>query len=377
MALREIQSYKKLYDLIEIIHNEPISRGAFHLYKKRHFFIIVAIYNSKKEVFLVRDFNKNVGWELPGGYVYDKENIIDAVNRIVSKETGLEINELEPIATAYNNFSCGGRRIQHKGLAFIAHSRGKIKNYPQNIKGCFVKNNRYKLAYQNDEILRISKEKIRKKTHNPPEEEIDSVNKNRFTFLYFLHKYLIKPIGRFSSIQIEGELLSLIDGSPKTILDPSCGESNILNLLYNKYYPQTCVGNDICWKTISLIRNKNPKIIFTNHNLLELPYKTKFDLIIFKNTLHHINKDYHHKIINNLKSMAKQLVIIDVDDLIKYSFWSKLWNKYYVYFLGDRGESFLNFPEFKKLIEKSSTGRAYKIKKIKTIKGGYFIASVE
>jgi ADP-ribose pyrophosphatase YjhB (NUDIX family)/2-polyprenyl-3-methyl-5-hydroxy-6-metoxy-1,4-benzoquinol methylase len=371
-----IRIYKKLYCLPSITYNESIPRENFCLYKKRHFFINVSIYNSKKEIFLIRDFNKNIGWELPGGYIHEEENIIDTINRIVLKETGLEVSELEPIAVVYNNFTCEKKLIQHKGMAFIACSRGKIKKYPENIKGYFVKDGRYKLAYQNNKIVTMAKEKILKKTFIPPEEEINSINKKSFSFLYFLHKNLIKPIGRSSSARIEKELLGLVINNPNTILDASCGESNLLNLLHKKYHPQICIGNDICWKTISLLKDKSSGIIFTNHNVLALPYKVKFDLVIFKNTLHHIESINQKKVIDSLKKIAKQLIIIDIDDPTKYSFWSKIWNKYYVFFLKDKGKYFLNFLEFKKLIERCIYGKNCEIKKVKTIKGGYFIASI-
>lgn len=76
--------------------------------------------------------------------------------------------------------------------------------------------------------------------------------------------------------------------------------------------------------------------------------------------------------------MAKQLIIIDVDNPQNSTFRSKLWNSYYVYLLGDQGDSFLTFNEFKKLLN-SEKFASYKIKAgiINTIKGNYFYASVK
>lgn len=51
---------------------------------------------------MVRDFEKNIGWEIPGGGINKNEDIIEAIRRITLKETGLEIDELEPVAILKN-----------------------------------------------------------------------------------------------------------------------------------------------------------------------------------------------------------------------------------------------------------------------------------
>lgn len=121
------------------------------------------------------------------------------------------------------------------------------------------------------------------------------------------------------------------------------------------------------------MRNKNPGIIFTNHNVLSLPFKIKFDLVIFKNTLHHVGKAYQKEVIENLKKISKQLIIVDIDDPKNKSFKSRIWNKYYVYMLGDQGESFLTHDQFKDCIGESTN---QKFGSIKTIKGEYLYSSI-
>jgi hypothetical protein len=59
--------------------------------------------------------------------------------------------------------------------------------------------------------------------------------------------------------------------------------------------------------------------------------------------------------------MAKQLIIIDVDDPQNSTFRFKLWNSYYVYLLDDQGDSFLTFNEFKKTLN-SEKFPGYKLK---------------
>lgn len=70
-----IEKYKKVYKLPELKYEERISGDFFNLYNKKHYFVIVSIYNLKNEILLIRDLNKTVGWELPGGHVNDNESI--------------------------------------------------------------------------------------------------------------------------------------------------------------------------------------------------------------------------------------------------------------------------------------------------------------
>ena len=375
-AEKAIQAYKKVYKLPELEHEEQVSEDFFMLYNRKHFFTVITVYNLKNECFLIRDFNKCIGWELPGGYIMDNESIESSVNRIINCETGLEIDELCPVAIVKNIFKCGDKTVTHQGVAFMAMSRGKNKSYPQNFQTCFTNDIPKEIAYQNDKILRLTKEKLDRKKCNPPFEEIESVKSKNFSLLYFLHKYLVKPIGSLSSKKIRNKIFNLIEEKPNTILDASCGDSSVINDLCKKYNPEICIGNDISWKTITMMKGKNPKVIFTNHNVLNLPYGMKFDLVVFKNTLHHIEKDQQLKLLKDLKNIAKQLIIVDIDDPQNSSLLSKLWNDYYVYLLDDKGDSFLSFKEFKSIVEaeeykKLDTGL------IDTIKGKYFYANIK
>jgi len=255
-----VAKYKKIYELPELEYEEKVSNKFFELCKRKHFFVIISIYNLKKEILLIRDFNKTIGWELPGGYVNDGENIEEAVNRITLGETGLEIDELFPIAIIKNIFRCGDKKIIHSGIAFMALSRGSVRTYPKNFQTHFTSSTPEKIAYQNNKIFSIVRKRLNNTFHQPPFEEIDSVKNKNFSLLYLFHKYAIKHIGNFSSRKIKRMIFDLIGGRPKSILDVSCGESSIIDELYEKYKPDICIGNDISWKTITLIKNKTRQL---------------------------------------------------------------------------------------------------------------------
>jgi ADP-ribose pyrophosphatase YjhB (NUDIX family) len=373
---KTIAIYQEVYGLPVLECEEQVPEGFFNFYKKKHYFAVISIYNPKKEHLLLRDFNKNVGWELPGGSIKEGEGIADVINRITSNEIGFEIDELTPVAIVKNIFTCGDKRITHLGIAFMALSRGKGKIYSKNIQTHFTKQIPGKIAYQNGRILSIVKKRVDGKKHKPPFEEIENIKSKNFSIFYFLHKYIVRHVGNFSSRKIKSTIFNLIDGKPKTILDASCGDSSIINDLCSCYKPEICIGNDISWKTIMLMKKSRENVIFTNHNILDLPYNTKFDLVLFKNTLHHIDKKYQEKVLKDLQKLAKQLIIVDVDDPQNSSLLSRLWNKYYVYLLGDQGDAFLKFKEFDNLIEVGNTNNRLRTGTINTIKGRYFFGKV-
>src|SRR3989344_8417300 len=187
-----IEKYRKVYGLPELEYEEQVSSNFFELCKKKHYFVIVSVYNLKNENLLIRDFNKVIGWELPGGYINNDESVEEAINRITLNETGLEIDELSPVAIIKNIFKCGNKTIVHLGMAFMALSRGSVKTHPANFQMHFTSDIPKKVAYQNDKILSIVKKRLHTRIHNPPFEEIDSTKNTNFHLLYFFHRYFIK-----------------------------------------------------------------------------------------------------------------------------------------------------------------------------------------
>lgn len=371
-----IEIYKDLYNLPTLTHKEGVSFDFFRLLKKDYKFVIISIYNERREFLILRDFNKNIGWESVGGHIEKDERIEDGVNRVVLRETGLAIDELQPIAVIENKFEWNGKIVIHSGIAFTALARGAIKPPPVNIQTIYTREIPEVMAYQNKKILQKAKQIIEDKISEPPYKEIEAGK--RLFLHYFINKYFLKFIGKFASKRIQNKIIELICNNPISIIDVSCGDDDFIFKLEKLYNPELCVANDISWKTISLIKNKNKEsnIIFTNHNVLDLPLKRRFDLIIFKNTLHHVPSTERIDLIKRLSNLSKQLIIVDIEDPNRSNFLAKIWHWYYVYFLGDQGGPFLTFPEFKEIIEKNIENKKSTFGIINTIKGRYFYASL-
>jgi len=368
--------YKTVYKLPEITHKEQVNLDFFRLCREDYKFAIVCIYNEDKEFLLIRDLNKYIGWELVGGYIEKGENIEDSINRIVLNETGLAVDELQPILLINNIFKCGDKTISHKGITFIAQVRGNINPQPKNIKTIYTSKIPKVMAYQNTKVLEVASEIINKKTFSVPCEEIEIVKK--FFIPYYLHRFFVKKIGRLASRKIRRKILSIISGSPESILDVSCGDDDFIFQLEKIYNPKTCIANDISWKTVLMMSAKRraSNILFTNHNVLELPLKEKFDLVVFKNTLHHVPADEQAGIIAKLLNISRQLIIVDFEDPEESGTLSRIWHWYYVHFLGDQGGNPLRFSKFKEIVQRNAQNATIETGIINTIKGEYFYASL-
>ena len=100
-----IEMYKKIYNLVEIQEVFEVSKEQFDYAKKKTLFTVLCVYNEEGKIYLQKDFHDNYR-ALPGGSIYDTDDIHSAIRRI-SKKVHDEINigEIEPIALVNNIFT--------------------------------------------------------------------------------------------------------------------------------------------------------------------------------------------------------------------------------------------------------------------------------
>jgi hypothetical protein len=79
-----IEMYKKIYDLAEIQETFEVSKEQFAYAKKKTLFSILCIYNEEGKIYLQKDFHDNYR-ALPGGSIYDTDDIHSAIRRIAKK----------------------------------------------------------------------------------------------------------------------------------------------------------------------------------------------------------------------------------------------------------------------------------------------------
>ncbi|MFC6965190.1 class I SAM-dependent methyltransferase [Halocatena marina] len=245
-----------------------------------------------------------------------------------------------------------------------------------NIQKCFSATNPQKIAYQDECVVEISKPHLTEKIADLPENELESGRENHVRHIF--HNHLVSTlVSGFSSEKIKNTIMENVDKTPRTILDASCGDDGFIFQLNDRFDPDVCVANDISWKTLSLLQkhNTDSNIIFTNHNLRRLPFDFTFDLVLFKNTLHHIEKDDQHDAIQTLNDLSDQLIIVDIEDPREYNFKSKAWNWYYRTVLGDEGQDFLSAREFRRRIHNAIGDDSVEFDAVETVKGNYVMCS--
>ncbi len=351
-------------------------------------FVVIAAYNDSKEILAIHSDrqlgpDEIVGWRLLGGDINDDEgeSIEEAVNRIVKRHAGLEIVELQPVAVLKNTFHSTGNAIAHLGIGFMARvsSQPRIR---EDHKWKFVHDAPDKMAFLNREVFLATSLQLSKKYFDPPFEEVRSAR--RPFLLSTFHKLVFKPISSLSSsVALREKIRSLID-TPKSILDLSAGDDELILNFAIDFDPEICVANDISWRQMAPLRQKakgrSVNMLFTNHNIAEVPFAQTFDVVIYKNTLHHIRtKQELLATFSRLKAISKCLIVVDVEEPKRRRL-SYLFHLYYTYVYGDgeKAHRFFTREKFEKLIGLAfpDAGRIA-FDSLSTLRGMYMIAVIE
>ena len=190
------------------------------------------------------------------------------------------------------------------------------------------------------------------------------------------HELVMKPIGyHLSSKILRGELLKAIgEVRGKRIIDVSCGDDYFPIILAKMGAIVTC--NDICFDAMRPLLKYGCYVAFTNKNLMEVNHERKFDVVLFKNTFHHLkNVTQIRKTLKSLKNLGRKIIIMDIDDPTK-DFLGKVWNTYYRKVLKDQGDMFIGYDSFKFHINEIFKRHKVEFKRIRTIKGWYMLAII-
>lgn len=100
----------------------------------------------------------------------------------------------------------------------------------------------------------------------------------------------------------------VLDEPAEKILDFGCGDG-ISCAFFNKYFPNsTITGIDVSLESIKIAINKQiPNASFIHYKNEKLPFKDEsFDVVFIACVLHHINKQNHRNLINELKRVLKK-----------------------------------------------------------------------
>lgn len=379
----KLNTLKKIYDLPVTSYEEQVDRNFFNYVKQRHFFLVLTVFDPKGRILIVRDFSKNHGWELPGGSIkaHDIDNIFSAAQNVINRMVRTELYDVQPIALIQNNFyDQKGKKFIHQGIALIARTSGRIEA-SQDIEWGFFLKLPETMFTANRKIAALGLEIFSRKKYKPAVNEVTS--SETVSWRYKFHQLIVnKTIGLWPSWQLKQAIMQVIGRDARTILDTSCGDDKFALSLARSLQPNLLVCNDISTRHLDFLSKKAlathmTHILFTNHDILDLPFTQKFDIAISKNTLHHLNADQDKKtVIKNLRRLATKSIIVDIEDP-STSLKARLWNMYYVKFLKDQGKNFLTLKKLDQLLSECFRKKEYQIKRVFTLRGTYLLATVE
>jgi len=245
-----------------------------------------------------------------------------------------------------------------------------IKNIPENISSL------------DKELLIYSLKNV--------ENIIESKPNGDYCFLRhkFHKKFISKILYQLSSKKIRCKIFNVLKSwnlSPNgqyEIIDVSCGYDDLFIDLWRYFKNSNITGNDLIWQPLIKIPKGGycSNITLTNQDILSPNFcqNLNYDLIILKNTLHHIPKSEHKSLLQKLFSIGDKIIIVEIENPLECSLISYLWNFYYKHFLHDNCTFFLTKEEFKNLII-NCIDNSVKVSfdSVRTIKGNYLFAVIE
>jgi len=362
---RLVETYEFMYDLPSVEYRRTDAVDA-----AESPFVAVTVGNRRDDRLL---FDAETGQGPRGailGTISEDEGAVEAVNRLTQRETGQTVDEVRPIAFLETE------ERDRDGIAFTALVDDSTET-DQLVNVSRVSSIPDSLGPTEQRLLELSVPVLETCRDNLPDDEIDSGES--FFLPHLVNKHVVSRfVGRFASQKLKRQLLEVVDGDPDTIFDACAGDDEFVLTLQSKYDPDLCVANDIAWKTTEILREDpdSSDLVFTNHNVLTLPVDATFDLVVLKNSLHHLPEPQQLETIRHLSDIAEQLLVVDVADPRRASLRSKLWNRYYVHFLGDQGNSFNTFEEFRDRVETGIDDRDLEFGTVETIKGTYYYGSI-
>lgn len=381
--------YKKIYSLPTIKYEGDVSEELFNYVKHRKYFLLLSAYDEFGRIYLERNVQEKLYWSLPGGSIHKNEDFHTAVKRITNKINGgsikLLLGEVEPVAFIENKFRYKDQYYTHYGVAFMTRIRNNGPIETEDSEGSFVHLNEKELnninRYSNKEVARLCNNKIKYSQDKFPELEV-STNEN-YQYRYLIHNNIVKRFILTPKLKKKEFFLNLINekiGNAKSLLDISCGDSDLLSQLSARHYFNYIVGNDISWSQIGFISKYHNGMVYTNHNAAHLPFKdNSFDVSYCGNTLHHMSsKEEMQSTLDSMFRVSQKIIIVEIEKPHDTGFIPHILNKYwYQKYLKDVGGSYLSKKDFRSMLETHFCSIAdIKFDEFRNIQGRYLIAEI-
>jgi HAD superfamily hydrolase (TIGR01509 family) len=383
-----LNTYKGIYELPLYMHFDNVTPELFKYCKRRSFFVkIIAVQDSR--IFLKRTIGATLGWELPGSAVNSKskELLEDSVIRILNRDIpNVDICDLRPIAVIQKTYSCGTDTVNHFGLAFMGRvRRPEYKHIVSNesIKGALIDifddKELGRLTYFDMLLfhLAVNVSNLSKTSLEVFDSNLDAEIDSHVMISSARHRIhnSVRKLGISASKKIKSRIHDqLTDLS--SVIDVACGDDLMIYDIARDV--SLAVANDVVWPHNSVSHEMADAVFHTNHDAKHLPFEYRFDGVICKNVVHHMDTA------NDLESLfesldricGKKIIIVDPADPKQGNFNAKAWNLYYSTVLKDQGAKFVSKERFEKIVLGFFKDRDYDIvfEDISTVKGIYLMA---
>lgn len=263
--------------------------------------------------------------EFYGTSVVEHMSFLDTAIELARRYTDcreLKFDELYPIAFITNEFIYQERIQTHRGLAFMgrlqeSHRIANISVAQRDINETFNFTNPHNrvlfelvkdfmINYRLDESVLIEQHLAQKLISKNSKELKAKFLKDE--------KIKIDDYTGFKKRIVNDIKMK----RPHKVIDIACGDDDIIYDLAKLNIRGGCkiYANDIALDYIQNYHSKKEdyrKIIFTNYNAIEAPFrKLAFDVLLCKNLLHHVDPSNREALIRNLLSISKQVVIVEI-----------------------------------------------------------------
>jgi hypothetical protein len=188
------------------------------------------------------------------------------------------------------------------------------------------------------------------------------------------HRSVVRPlIGPFSSAILRRRILRRVPQGA-SVIDVSCGDDRLILDLARR--SSTCVANDVSLAAMHTIvrADRKRQIGFTLQSTASLRLRP-FDVVICKNTLHHLDDAERAGLFRFIRERASEAILVDIVD-VSSTRRSRFFNAYYRRFLDDCGTNFLGESEIDALARRALPGWTSETERIDTLKGRYALTQL-
>ena len=258
--------------------------------------------------------------DLIGGSARPDRDFLSSAIEIAKKKANLKLlEEFTPIALIENTFTYEKKQQSHYGIVFMARIP-KGRSLGKDVVSKSINEKVYFANPHNQVLFELAKKYVENyKTNKILQDEIKFSRKIKLKDIKNTKKkFLIENnIDLKDYYDFKRNIVEEIRKvAPKSIMDIACGDDDIIYDFIKINNNIKVFANDIA---LSYLENyhynkkDHSKIMFSNLNAVELPFKSNaIDIIFCKNLLHHLGRNDRKKLITRCLEICKTMIIVEI-----------------------------------------------------------------